>query len=64
MSFDVALETIVITDKAGGEKNCSVTHVILPFGFKSDADNFIQNYDAFERPKDFISIYRTATRLY
>ncbi|AWD90359.1 hypothetical protein KNT87_gp210 [Erwinia phage Cronus] len=62
--FNVALETIVITNKEGGEKNTAVTHVILPFVYQSDADKFILTYDAHQKLSDFAKVYRTATKLY
>lgn len=64
MTFKVALETVVATDKVGGDKHCSVAHTVLEFDTQSDADHFIICYDRYENPQSWLHIYRTVTRLY
>lgn len=62
MSYNVALETVVYSKDGSGHS--SVTHAVLPFNAKDDADNYIRTYDRTESPDMWVSILRTATRLY
>lgn len=63
MTYKVALETIVVVNRASAGAGVSVAHTILEFENVSGADYYILNYDRNET-SGYVTITRTATRLY